>query len=144
MARRIEEVGMHPTIARLAEAMNNHDPHGMAAQMAEDYFSEQPVHPNRTFTGNTQVAINWTQMFAGVPDMVSTVVAEDTVGSRSWSEWRWDGHHTDGSEFAVRGVIVAGLRDDGLIQWMRLYVEPVEQHSAAIEETVRQLSGASD
>lgn len=135
---------MHPTIARLAEAMNNHDPHGMAAQMAEDYFSEQPVHPNRTFTGNTQVAINWTQMFAGVPDMVCTVVAEDTVGSRSWSEWRWDGHHTDGSEFAVRGVVVAGLRDDGLIQWMRIYVEPVEQHSAAIEEAVRQLSGASD
>ena len=134
---------MHPTIARLAEAMNRHDAEGMADCMAPDYRSEQPVHPNRAFTGNRQVAANWTGMFAGVPDMAITVVAEDTVGDRSWSEWRWDGHHLDGSEFAVRGVIVAGLRDDGLIQWMRLYVEPVEEDSAAIDAVVRELSGGA-
>jgi hypothetical protein len=74
--------------------------------------------------------------------LAGTVVAEDTLGSRSWSEWRWDGHHLVGSLFAVRGVIVAGLRDDGLVQWMRLYMEPVEQDSAAIEQAVRGLSGA--
>ena len=133
---------MNPTIVKLAEAMNRHDPRGMADCMAPDYHSEQPVHPNRTFTGNEQVVRNWTGMFAGVPDMRIRLVAEDTVGSRSWSEWEWTGHHTDGSDFAVRGVIIAGLRDDGLIQWMRLYVEPVEQDSAAIEEVVRQLSGS--
>jgi ketosteroid isomerase-like protein len=126
----------------MAEAMNRHDAHAMAACFAPDYHSEQPVHPNRVFTGNQQVEKNWTGMFAGVPDMVITVVAEDTVGNRTWSEWRWDGHHTDGSEFAVRGVIVAGLRDDGLIQWMRLYVEPVEEDSAGIEEVVQELSGS--
>jgi hypothetical protein len=38
-------------------------------------------------------------------------------------------------------VIFADLRDDGLIQWMRLYVEPVEQESPGIEETVQRLSG---
>jgi ketosteroid isomerase-like protein len=133
---------MNPTIARMAEAMNRHDAHAMAACFAPDYLSEQPVHPNRTFTGNQQVEKNWTGMFAGVPDMVITVVTEDTVGDRTWSEWRWDGHHLDGSEFAVRGVIIAGLRDDGLIQWMRLYVEPVEKDSAEIEAVVQQLSGA--
>ena len=133
---------VHPTLERLAEAMNRHDASAMAACFAADYHSEQPVHPNRTFTGNAQVAKNWTEMFAGVPDMRVAVVAVDTVGDRSWSEWRWDGHHADGAEFAVRGVIVAGLRDDGLIQWMRLYVEPVEQDSAAIEAAVQQLSGA--
>jgi len=132
---------MNPTIARMADAMNRHDAQAMAACFAPDYHSEQPVHPNRTFTGNTQVAANWTEMFAGVPDMVIRCVAEDTVGSRSWSEWEWTGHHTDGSDFAVRGVIIAGLRDDGLIQWMRLYVEPVEEDSPAIEQVVRQLSG---
>ena len=135
---------MNPTIVRLAEAMNRHDAEGMAACMAPDYRSEQPVHPNRAFTGNHQVALNWSGMFAGVPDMAITVAAEDTVGSRSWSEWRWDGHHTDGSEFAVRGVLVVGLRDDGLIQWMRLYVEPVEQDSPDIEKAVQQLSGSGD
>lgn len=133
---------MNPAIARLAEVMNRHDASAMAACFAADYSSDQPVHPNRSFVGNQQVEKNWTGMFAGVPDLTVAVVAEDTVGDRSWSEWRWDGHHADGSEFAVRGVIVAGLRDDGLIQWMRLYVEPVERDSAAIEEAVQQLSGA--
>ena len=41
-------------------------------------------------------------------------------------------------------MIVAGLRDDGLIQWARLYGEPVEQDSVAIEEAVQWLSRASD
>jgi hypothetical protein len=81
-------------------------------------------------------------MFAGVPDIEATCVADDTVGSRCWSEWEWNGHHTDGSEFTMRGVIVAGLRDDGLIQWMRLYLEEVEPESPGIEEVVRHLSGS--
>ncbi|MCU1616026.1 MAG: hypothetical protein JWO98_3566 [Frankiales bacterium] len=42
---------MNPTIGRLAEAVNRHDPEGMAAQMAPDYRSEQPAHPNRGFGG---------------------------------------------------------------------------------------------
>jgi ketosteroid isomerase-like protein len=126
----------------MAEAMNRHDARAMADCYAPDYRSEQPVHPNRVFTGNAQVAANWTKMFAGVPDMRIDCLAEDTVGSRTWSEWNFTGHHADGSDFTLRGVIIAGLRDDGLIQWMRLYLEPVEPDSAAIEEVVHQLSGA--
>jgi ketosteroid isomerase-like protein len=137
-----EVIRMNPSIARLADAMNRHDARGMAACFAPDYHSEQPVHPNRTFTGNDQVAKNWTEMFAGVPDMRIECLAEDTVGSRTWSEWAWTGHYTDGSDFAVRGVTICGLRDDGRIQWMRFYVEPVEQNSAAIEEVVQQLSSS--
>jgi hypothetical protein len=38
---------------------------------------------------------------------------------------------------------VCGLREDGLIQWARLYVEPVEEGGAAIREAVRQLVQAS-
>jgi hypothetical protein len=113
----------------------------MAAVFAPDFRSEQPVHPNRAFTGNAQVAKNWTEMFAGVPDMVITCLAEDTGGSRCWSEWEWTGHHTDGSEFAGRGVVLAGLTDDGLIRWQRIYVEPVEPDSPSIEQAVQQLSG---
>ena len=131
---------MNATIARLADAMNRHDPEGMAACMAPDYRSEQPVHPNRAFTGNRQVVANWTEMFHGVPDMRIEVVAEATEGTTSFSEWSWTGHSADGSDFAVRGVIVAGIEDD-LIRWMRLYVEPVEADSAGIEEAVRELSG---
>jgi hypothetical protein len=40
----------------------------------------------------------------------------------------------------MRGVIVAGLRDDGLIQWQRLYLEPVEPESPGIEEVVQHLT----
>ena len=132
---------MNPTIARLRDAMNAHDPEGMAAVMAPGYRSEQPVHPHRAFVGNRQVVANWTEMFHGVPDLTCEVVAEATEGTTTFAEWAWDGHHTDGSEFAVRGVTVAGLDDDGVIVWMRLYVEPVEQDSLAIEDAVRDLAG---
>ena len=134
---------MHETIARLRDAMNAHDPEAMAALFAPDYRSEQPAHPDRGFGGRDQVAANWRNMFAGVPDMHTEVVAETTDGDMAWSEWDWRGTHTDGSPFAMRGVLVMGLRDDGAISWMRLYMEPVEVGGAAIDEAVQQLSGAS-
>jgi len=43
----------------------------------------------------------------------------------------------------MRGVIIAGLSEDGLVSWMRLYMEPVEQGGVAIDDAVRQLSGAT-
>jgi hypothetical protein len=131
---------MNATIERLTDAMKRHDPEGMAATMAPDYRSDQPVHPNRHFVGNGQVVANWTEMFRGVPDMTVEVVAEATEGTTSFAELACAGHHTDGSDFDFRGVIVAGVEDD-LIRWMRLYLEPVETDSAPIEEAVRQLSG---
>jgi limonene-1,2-epoxide hydrolase len=131
---------MHPTIQRLVDAMNRHDADGMASCFAATYDSEQPVHPNRTFRGPNQVAKNWRQMFAGVPDVVVQVVSSAQEGSTTWTEYAWDGHYTDGSTYAARGCIVAGVDDDGLIAWQRLYMEPVEENSADIEEAVRQLS----
>jgi ketosteroid isomerase-like protein len=132
---------MNATVERLRDAMNRHDADGMATLFAPDYRSEQPAHPNRGFGGADQVAANWGQMFAGVPDMAVEVVSEAGDRSTSWSEWSWTGHHTDGSEFAMRGCIVLGLRDDGLIAWARLYMEPVERGGAAIDAAVQELSG---
>ena len=123
--------------------MNRHDPEGMAATMAPDYRSDQPAHPNRHFVGNQQVEANWTRMFRGVPDLRVEVVSEVTVGSTSWVEWRWHGHHTDGSPFEMRGTTVFGLTSDGLITEARLYMEPVEHDGPAIEATVQQLSTPS-
>jgi len=131
------------TITRLRDAINAHDPQAMAELFAPDYRSEQPVHPNRGFGGRDQVAENWTQMFSGVPDMQAGVVKETTDGSTTWSEWVWRGTRTDGFPFLMKGVVVMGLTDDGTIAWARLYMEPVEQDSAAIDEAVRQLSGTS-
>jgi hypothetical protein len=134
---------MNDTIARLRDAMNSHDPQAMAALFAADYRSEQPVHPNRGFGGRDQVAANWAQMFEGVPNLEAGVVKESTADSTSWSEWVWHGAHRDGTPFLMKGVNLFGLRDDGLIAWARLYMEPVEQNSVPIDEAVRRLSGSA-
>jgi ketosteroid isomerase-like protein len=134
---------MNDTITRLRDAMNRHDAEAMAALFAPDYRSEQPVHPRRGFGGRDQVALNWGQMFDGVPDLEVGVVKESTADSTSWSEWVWRGAHRDGTPFLMKGVTLFGLRDDGLIAWARLYMEPVDQGSVEIDEAVRQLSGSA-
>jgi SnoaL-like domain len=138
----MREAGMNHTIARLQAAMNRHSADDMAALFAPDYRSEQPAHPNRGFGGHGQVAANWGLMFAGVPDLEAEVVTEVTEGSTSWSEWIWRGNHPDGTPFLMRGVNLVGFDGEGRISWGRLYMEPVEQGGAAIEESVHDLSGA--
>ena len=133
---------MNDTIARLQAAVNRHDADGMAACMAPDYRSKQPAHPNRGFGGPEQVATNWSQLFAAVPDLTVEVIAHTTDGRTTWTEWDTRGHYRDGSVFATRGVILFGLNDEGLIAWGRFYMEVVEQDGAAIDETVQQLSRA--
>ena len=133
---------MNDTITRLRDAMNDHDAGAMAALFAPDYRSEQPLHPRRGFGGRDQVAVNWRGMFEGVPNLEVGVVKETTADSTSWSEWVWRGAHRDGTPFLMKGVTLFGLNDDGLITWARLYMEPVEQGGAAIDEVVRQLSGS--
>ncbi len=75
--------------------------------------------------------------------MAVLLLADVTDGRTCWSEWHWTGHHADGTDFAMRGVTVMGLRDDGRIAWARLYMEPVEQGGRSIEESVQQLSGVA-
>ena len=134
---------MNHTVARLRDAINAHDVDAMTALFAPGYRSEQPVHPERGFDGREQVAANWRQMFAGVPDLKVGIVKESTDGSTSWTEWVWRGSHRDGTTFLMKGVTVMGMDDDGLVAWMRLYMEPVQQGGPAIDEAVRSLSGAS-
>jgi hypothetical protein len=130
---------MNPTLMRMAEAMNRHDPRGMAAELTADYRSEQPIHPNRGFGGREQVVENWTAIFEHVPDMAVELLREDTVGTTAWSEWWFHGHTADGSRYELRGVIVAELGEDGRIEAQRLYVEPVEFDGADIRGAVREL-----
>ena len=119
-------------------ALDSHDPARMAALFAEDYRSVQPTHPGRQFVGRAQVLENWTAVFDGVPDFRATLVAwvedDDTV----WSEWAWSGTYTDGTPFAMSGVMIAVLRD-GLIAEARLFMEPVDEQESSIEEAVEEL-----
>ena len=134
-------------LERLTEAQNARDAVRMAACFAEDYVSAQPVHPGRAFTGRAQVLANWTAVFAGVPDFHGELVASSVDGATEWGEFDWQGRHTDGSPFAMRGVIILTVRDD-LIAGARLYMEPVDRSDgdieAAVAELYRPASGPSD
>ena len=134
---------MNDTISRLRDAMNRHDVAAMVELFVPNYRSEQPVHPQRGFGGREQVAANWSRMFEGVPDLEAGIVKESTDGTTSWSEWVWRGSHRDGTPFLMKGVMVMGLTDDGLIAWGRLYMDRVEQGEPAIDEAVRPLSGST-
>ena len=123
---------------QLIAAMNRHDASAMAACIAADYRSEQPLHPNRGFGGSEQVLANWMSVFEGVPDFVAEQVASAFAEGMVWSEMRWRGTYRDGSPFLMRGVTVIGIRDDK-IAWARLYMEPVEEGGGDIEAAVQEL-----
>jgi hypothetical protein len=110
----------------------------MASCFAEDYLSAQPVHPGRAFTGRGQVLANWSSVFAGVPDFRAELLASSLDGGTEWGELDWRGRHADGSPFAMRGVIIAIVRDD-LIAEARLYMEPVDGSGDDIDAAVVQL-----
>ena len=129
---------MGTILERLTEAQNSHDAERFASYFASDYRSDQPVHPERAFAGRAQVLENWTSVFAGVPDFRAELLASCRDGDVEWGEVDWSGRHLDGSPFAMRGVVIATIRED-VIAAARLYVEPVEQAGAGIDAAVQQL-----
>ena len=129
---------MSSMLERLTQAQNAHDAHRMASCFAEDYQSVQPVHPGRAFSGRAQVLANWSAVFAGVPDFHAELLASSIDGPIEWGELNWQGRHTDGSSFAMRGVLILTVRDD-LIAAMRLYMEPVDRSGEDIDAAVEQL-----
>ena len=90
--------------------MNAHDLDSFVACFDDDYESEQPAHPDRTFRGAGQVRSNWSEIFEGVSDFRSELVRTTADGDVVWSEWRWRGTHADGTALEMAGVIVFGLR----------------------------------
>jgi ketosteroid isomerase-like protein len=134
---------MVAVLERITEAQNAHDAALFASYFAEDYRSAQPTHPDRAFSGRDQVLNNWTSVFAGVPDFHAELLASCGDGAVAWGELDWRGHHTDGSRFAMRGVIIVTIRDDQIAS-ARLYMEPVEQNGEDIDTAVAQLYRAPD
>ena len=116
-------------------ALNAHDVDRFVALFAEDYRSEQPPHPGREFQGAQRVRENWTAVFAGVPDFAAALLSSATSEGVELGEWRWRGHHADGSSFDMRGVTVLGI-EAGRVQWGRLYMEPVDEVTETIDEMV--------
>jgi ketosteroid isomerase-like protein len=144
--QRIYRSDMTTMLERLRDAANAHDARRLASLFAEDYQSAQPLHPSRGFGGSSQVLENWSSVFDGVPDFSSDLVASSVDKETEWGEWRWHGHHVDGSSFAMRGVTIFVMRD-GLVAEGRLYMEPVEADggdiAAAVQELYHPPSGSS-
>src|SRR3954454_24640918 len=129
---------MTPFLDSVLRAFNSHDAQQMAALFAEDYRSSQPAHPGREFVGRAQVLENWTAVFDGVPDFSARLVADTRDGDTVWSEWDWSGTYTDGTPFAMRGVVILELRGDQIAEG-RLYMEAVDQQQSSIDEAVKEL-----
>lgn len=127
---------------RLVDATNMHDLDGLVGCFTEDYVNETPVHPARGFIGREQVRRNWTQIFAAVPDITIEALQFVEHGDAVWSEWEMRGTRADGAPHCMRGVIVFRI-GAGQIAAARFYLEPVDDSSADVDDTVRKLAGAS-
>jgi len=79
-------------IDRLTAAQNEHDLEAMLACFHEDYRSEQPQYPARTFQGIGQVRANWSALFEAMPDfhaeVLRSAVDRDTVSWKSTGRGR--------------------------------------------------------
>jgi ketosteroid isomerase-like protein len=128
---------------QLLQAMNAHDLEAHVACFAENYRSEQPVHPARTFTGREQVQENWSKVYESIPDFRAELLRLAVVDDMEWGEWIWRGTKEDGTSLEERGVTIMGIRD-GRIAWARLYLEETELEGADIAETVRRMAGRQE
>lgn len=130
---------MDAVVDRLVQAANRHDLEGLVSCFADDYVNETPVHPQRGFTGSDQVRTNWTQIFAGVPDIEAAVLRRAESDDHLWTEWELSGTRAeDGGPFLMRGVVLFGIRSD-VISSARFYLEPAEEASGDVNAHTRRL-----
>jgi ketosteroid isomerase-like protein len=129
--------GPQALVDRLVAATNSHDADAVAACFADDYENETPVHPARGFRGREQVRRNWEQIFTFVPDLHTRVLRSAVEGDTAWTEWEMTGTRADGSRHHMRGVAIFGVEDD-FAQWVRFYLEPVDESEGSVDDAVRQ------
>jgi ketosteroid isomerase-like protein len=129
-----------PVLDRLLAALNDHDLDAMVSCFAEDYVNVTPVHPRRGFQGQGQVRVNWTQIFAAVPDIRAQVLQSTRDGDALWTEWDMEGQRADGAPFQMRGVVIFGVAGD-TIGSARFYLEPTEDASGDVDAHTRRVTG---
>lgn len=133
----MDDTGAGPVavLERLLTATKDHDLDAMVSCFADDYFNETPAHPKRGFRGKEQVRANWTQIFAGVPDIRAEVLRSAVMGDTVWTEWEMSGTRRDGVAHLMRGVMIFEIPDE-FIASMRFYMEPVEETSGDIDAAI--------
>jgi ketosteroid isomerase-like protein len=113
-------------VRRLSAATNARDLPGLVACFSPGYRNLTPAHPQRGFTGREQVRRNWEQIFAAIPDLSTELLGSAVDGDTVWTEWEHRGTRPDGSRHHMRGVVIFGVAD-GLADWARFYLEPVQE-----------------
>ncbi|MDG4782290.1 nuclear transport factor 2 family protein [Micromonospora sp. WMMD961] len=112
-------------LRRMETAMNSHDLDALADSFAEDFHSELPIHPGRSFTGREQMRKNWAFLFAHVPDLAARVLQSVSDGNQVWSEWKIHGTTVDGNRYLSRGVTIMRLHEDRIAS-VRFYLDDVD------------------
>lgn len=131
-----------PVIRRLQQAQNEHNIEAFVGCLAPAYQSQQPIHPDRAFSGREQAEKNWTAVFRDMPDFKATLIGSAVAGDVEWDEWLWTGTNADGGPFEWRGVTIFGIKDDQIISG-RLYMEPVQHEGGGIDAAVQDMTHAA-
>jgi ketosteroid isomerase-like protein len=130
-------------IERLTAAQNAHDLDAMLACFHQDYRSEQPLFPARTFEGSDQVRANWSALLEAIPDFHAEILRSAVTDDTVFVEVHWTGTKADATPLEQRGVLIMGVRDDR-VAWGRLYVDDVEHEGADIDSVVRRMAGTEE
>lgn len=129
LEERIQNAQTHSSpksvLERMLQATNRHDLDAMVACFAPDFRSEQPLHPERDFIGQSGVRKNWSFFFNTVPDIQVDILNEVEERDTIWAEMYYHGTQTDGKKFSIKGVTIQGIQG-GQICWARLYIEQVQ------------------
>ncbi len=127
-------------IDALVRAVNEHELEALVACFHDDYVNETPAHPPRGFRGNAQVRRNWTQILGSVRDLRAEVPRSVVDGDTVWTEWDMSGTRLDGAAFALRGVVIFGVRGSRIAA-ARFYLEPVEDAGGDVDAAVSDVTG---
>lgn len=110
---------------KLRDAINSHEPARVAACFTEDFRSELPHHPGRSFTGAQRVVANWTAIYASAPNLTARVLRSAVNDTEVWSEWEMVGTSPDGAPVVFAGPAIMTTRD-GRIATVRFYLDAVD------------------
>ena len=131
-------MNLESLLLKLNDAFNTHDIESLGECFDEGYFSEQPVHPDRTFQGKEQLKKNWASNFNEMPDFSAQLLRHAISNNSIWAEWEWQGTRQDKSRLLMRGVIIM-IIENGKIKRGRLYMEPVEVSGKGIEAAIEEV-----
>jgi ketosteroid isomerase-like protein len=113
----------------MVDAMNIQDLDALSDCFAEDFRSEVPLHPERSFTGRARMRSNWAGLFQHVPDLAAQVLRSVADGEQVWSEWEIRGTTVAGKRYLSRGVAIMQTRGDRITS-VRFYLDDVDQAPA--------------